>query len=90
MLQGKKIALKKNRVGNLGVLKTTSGNATKRLSPRLTIMAGKSAEAVIKQFAIQELQGEKKKMKKWKKISIQEVVCKLSSIKQMHKGAMEA
>ena len=82
--------MKRYRVGNLGVLKATSDNATKRSSPRLTTMAGKSVEAVIKQFATQELQGEKRKMKEWKEIVMQEVACELSGIKQMHEGAMEA
>lgn len=46
----------RNRLGNAGVLKATSGNAPKRLKSRVITRAGKSAEAVIKQFATQELQ----------------------------------
>ena len=52
MVQGRGVALRRNRVGNLGVLKATSGNATKRSTSRVTTSAGKSAEAVIKQFAV--------------------------------------
>ena len=55
---------------DMGVFKPTSGNATKRLRMRqetrgttkTTTRAGKSAEAVIKQLASQEIQGEKEKM----------------------------
>ena len=61
MVQGRGVALRRNRVGNLGVLKATNGNATKRSTSHVTTSAGKSAEAVIKQFATQELQAEKRK-----------------------------
>ena len=56
----------KNQLGNVGVLRATSGNATKRLKSRVTTRAGKSAEAAIKKFVTQELQVEKDKMQGWK------------------------
>lgn len=89
MVQGRGVSLRRNRV-NLGVLKANSGNATKRSNSRVTTSAGKSAEAVIKQFASQELQAEKGKMKEWKEKVMQEVARELHGIRQMHEGAMEA
>ena len=77
-------------MGNLGVLRATSGNATKRLKSRVTTRAGKSAQAVIKQFATQELQAKKGKMQEWKENVMQEVARELHVIRQMHEGAMEA
>ena len=51
--------LKRDWVGHAGVFRTTSGNAPKQLKlrqeVRVTTKAGKSAEAVIKQIAAQEL-----------------------------------
>ena len=56
----------RNRMGKAGILKATSGNGAKRLKPRqelrVTTQAGKAAEAVIKQFASQELRSKKGKM----------------------------
>ncbi len=40
MVQGRGVGLRRNRVGNLGVLKATSGNATKRSTSRVTTSAG--------------------------------------------------
>ena len=90
IIQGKKVALKKNRMGNLSVLQATNSNAIKLSSLRFITTVGKSAEAVIKQFTTQELQRKKKKIKKWKEIVMQEVECELHGIKQIHERAMEA
>ena len=84
---------------DMGVLKPTSGNATKRLRTRqemrgttrtITTRAGKSAEAVIKQLASQELQGEKEKMEGWKAIVMQEVARELQDIRRAQEEAIEA
>ena len=79
----------KSRLENVGVLRATSGNATRRLNSRVT-RAGKSAEAVIKQFANQELQGEKKKIQEWKENVMREVGLELQDIRQRQEEAMEA
>ena len=59
-----------NHLAKAGILRATSGNGAKRLrtrqESRVTTRAGKSAEAVIKQFASQELRSEKEKMQEWK------------------------
>ncbi len=63
-----------NGVGSLGILKATSGNATKRLKTRAITRAGKSAQAIImKQIATEERQAEKGQMKEWKENIMQEV-----------------
>ena len=80
----------RNEVGSLGILRTTSENATKRMKSRVTARAGKSTQAAIKQFATQELQAEKGKMQEWKENVMQEVARELHGIRQMHEGAMEA
>ena len=83
----------------MGVFKPTSGNATKRLRVRqetrgttktTTTKAGKVAEAVIKQLASQELQGEKEKMEGWKAIVMQEVARELQGIRRVQEEAIEA
>ena len=83
----------------LGVFKPTSGNATKRLRTRqetrgttrtTTTRAGKSAEAVIKQFASQELRGEKEKMEGWKAIVMEEVARELQGIRRAQEEAIES
>ena len=79
-----------NQLGNVGALRATSGNATKRLKSRVTTRAGKSAEAAIKKFATQELQVEKDKMQGWKKNVMQEVGRELQVIKQRQEEAMKA
>ena len=70
----------KSRLGNAGIIRATSGNATRRLKSRVTTRAGKSAEAVIK-FASQELEGEKEKMQEWKENVMQEVGRELQVIR---------
>ena len=83
---------------DMGVFKPTSGNATKRLrmrqetrgTTRTTTRASKSAEAVIKQLASQELQGEKEKMEGWKAIIMQEVARELQGIRWAQEEAIEA
>ncbi len=58
----------KSRLANPEVLKSTSGNATKRLKmrqeTRVATRATKTAEAAMKQIATQELQVEKERMQK--------------------------
>lgn len=85
--------LERNQAGNAGVLKATSGNATKRLKmrqeTRITTRAGKSAEAA-KQLATQELQAEKGRLQEWKENVMQEVASELQVIKQTQEEAMEA
>lgn len=79
-----------NGVGSLGILKATSGNATKRLKTRAITRAGKSAQAIImKQIATEE-RAEKRQTKKWKENIMQEVAREVHVIKQMHEGAMKA
>lgn len=86
--------LERNRSGNAGILKATSGNATTRLKmrqeTRITTRAGKSAEAAIKQLATQELQAEKGRMQEWKENVMQEVVREVQVIKQTQDEAIEA
>lgn len=53
-----------NQLDNAGVLRATSGNATKRLKSQVLIKAEKSAEAAMRQFAAQEHQAEKEKTRK--------------------------
>ena len=80
-----------NGLGDLGVLRATSGNATKRLKTRAITRAGKSAQAIImKQIATEERQAEKGKMKEWKENIMQEVARELHVIREMHEEAMEA
>ena len=80
-----------NGLEDLGVLRATSGNATKRLKTRAITRAGKSAQAIImKQIATEERQAEKGKMKEWKENIMQEVARELHVIREMHEGAMEA
>ena len=55
---------------------------------RVTTRLGKSAEAVIKQFASQEFQGEKEKMQAWKENVMQEVARELQGIRQVQEVAM--
>ena len=65
-------------VGSLGILKATSGNATKKLKTRAITRAGKSAPAIImKQIATEERQAEKGLMKEWKENIMQEVAREL-------------
>ena len=53
-----------NGLGDLGVLRATSGNATKRLKTRVITSAGKSVQAIImKQIATEKRQAEKGKIK---------------------------
>ena len=88
--------IEKNQSGKLGVLRPTSGNRAARFKlkakqeSRVTTRAGKSAEAVIKQFASQELQGEKEKMEGWKAIVMQEVARELQGIRRAQEEAIEA
>lgn len=88
------VEVERNQSVNLGVLKATSGNATKRLKMRQetlgTTRASKSAEAAIKQIAAQELQAEKGRMQEWKQVVMQEVARELQGIRQAHEEAIEA
>ena len=62
---------------DMGVFKPTSGNATKRLrmrqETREATRTTKTVEATLKQIATQEFQAEKRKMKIWKQVIMQEV-----------------
>ena len=88
--------IEKNQSGKLGVLRPTSANGAARFKlkakpeSRVTTRAGKPAEAVIKQFASQELQGEKEKMEGWKANVMREVARELQVIRQVHGEAIEA
>ena len=90
------IEIEKTKAGKLGVLRPTSGNGAVRSTlkakqeSRVTTRAGKSAEAVIKQYASQELQTEKEKMEMWKVIVMQEVARELQNIRQIQEEAIEA
>lgn len=66
VVQWIEVESERNEVESLGILRTTSGNATKRIKLRVTAKAGKSTQAAIKQFATQELQAKKGKMQEWK------------------------
>lgn len=66
IMQWVRVELEKNEMGNVSVLRMTNRKSTKRLKLRVTIRAGKSAQAVIKQFVAQELQVKKAKMQEWK------------------------
>ena len=80
-----------NGVGSRGVLRATSGNATKRLKTHAITRVGKSSQAItMKQIATEKRQAEKRKMKEWKENIIQEVARELQVIRQIHKGEMEA
>ena len=62
------IEIEINQAGKLGVLRSISGNGAARFrlkakqESRVTTRAGKSAEALIKQLASEELQRKKEKM----------------------------
>ena len=80
-----------NGVGSLGILRATSGNATKKLKTRAITRAGKSAQAIIlKQIATEECQAEKGQMKEWKENITQEVALELQAMRQMHEETVEA
>lgn len=80
-----------NQLENAGVLKVSSGNATKRLKLRVLTRAEKSAEAAMRQFAAQERQAEKEKMREWKnKVMEEEMTRELHSIRQTYEEEMEA
>ena len=71
---------------DMGVFKSTSGNATKRLrmrqEMRATTRTSKTAEATLKEIATQEFQAEKGKMQIWKQMIMQEVAQELQSVKE--------
>lgn len=84
----------RNQLANTGVLKATSGNATKRLKikqdARVVTRASKNAEAAIKQIATQELQAEKGRMQEWKQYVMQEVAQELQAIRSAQDEVIEA
>ena len=92
MIRQLEVGLEGNPVGNVGVLKTTSGNVAKRLKmrqeTRVTTRAGKTAEAAVNQLATQELQIEKARMEGWKQKVMMEVALELQGIKQAHEEAI--
>ena len=63
ILHQKGLELEGNQLDNVGVLGANSGNLTKRLKLRVLKRAEKSAEAAMRQFAAQERQAEKEKMR---------------------------
>ncbi len=83
----------RNQLRKAVVLQATSGNAVKRLKNRqelrVTIRAGRTAEAAIKQIASQELQVEKVRIKEWKKNVREDVLRELQIMKQTQEEAME-
>ena len=86
--------LERNQSPNVGVLKITSGNVTKRLKARqdtrVATRATKNAEATIKQIAAQELQAEKVRMQEWKQNVMVEVAHELQVMKAAQAEEMEA
>ena len=50
----KDVESEENQLDNAGVFRVSSGNLTKRLKSRLLTRAEKSAEAAMRQFAVQE------------------------------------
>lgn len=83
-----------NQSANLGTLKATSGNTTKRLKmrqeTRVATRATETTEAAMKQIATQELQFEKGRMQEWKQNVILEVTREFQVIKQAHEEVIEA
>ena len=65
----------------MGVIRPNSKNATKR--PKLCIFtwADKSAEVAMREFAVQERQAKREKMKMWKNKVMQEMTCELRIIR---------
>ena len=90
------IKIEKNQARKLRTLRPTSENGAARFrlktkqELRVTTWVGKSAKAVIKQLASQELQGKKEKMEEWKANVIQKVARKLQVMRQIHGEAIEA
>lgn len=90
------IEIEKNQAGKLEVLWPTSGNKATwfrlkaKQESRVTTWIGKSMEAVIKQFASQELQIKKEKIEMWKAIVMQEVARELQDIRRAQEKAMKA
>ena len=86
--------LERNQSPNVGVLKITSGNVTKRLKARqdtrVATRATKNAEATIKQIAAQELQAEKVRMQEWKQNVMVEDAHELQVMKAAQPEGMEA
>ena len=86
------VGLEGKLVGNLGVLKATSGNVAKQLKMRQETRSitrvRKTAKAAVKQLATKELQVEKARMEGWKQMVMTEVALELQGIKQAHEEAM--
>ena len=59
----KEVESKENQLENARVLRVTISNATKRLKPRIFTRAEKFAKAAMRQYAAQERQIEKEKMR---------------------------
>ena len=79
-----------NQLENAGVLRAGSGNATNRLKSRVLTRAEKSAGAAMRQFAAQERQAEKEKMREWKNKVMEEMTRELHGIRQTYEEEMEA
>lgn len=86
------LEVERNRLGNTGVLKATSGNAKRlkmRQETRVTTRAGKLAKAAVKHMASQELQMEKARMEEWKRTVMLEVAHELQGNRKAQEEAME-
>lgn len=79
-----------NHLAKAGILRARAKRLKTRQESRVTTRAGKSAEAVIKQFASQELRSEKEKMQGWKENFMQGIGREIEIIKQTYAGLMES
>lgn len=83
-----------NYLAKVGILRATNRNKAKRLKARqkvhVTTRASKSVEAIIKQFASQELRSKKEKIQEWKENVMQTIGRKIEIINQTYKGSIKA
>ena len=86
----KEVESEGNQLENARVLRATTSNATKQLKSRVLTRAETSAEEAMRQFAAQERQIEKEKMRKWKDKVMQEITRELHIIRQAHEEEIEA
>ena len=92
--QGIEVELEEDNVLNVGVLKATSGNVSKRLGTRqetrMATRASKNGATAIQQMATQERHVEKLRMQEWKRKVMTEVAHELQVMKSAQTEVMEA
>lgn len=89
ILYEKGVKSERNQLENAGVLRASSGNTTNQLKLRILILAEKSMETALRQFAAQTCQAEKKKMWKCKNKVMKEITRKLHGICQTYEEEIE-